>query len=766
MTKANLVVVESAAKARTIEKFLGKRYTVRACLGHVRDLPKSTLGVDVEHDFAPKYLIPREKREIVNRLKEEARNAERIYLATDPDREGEAIAWHLVSALELDNRRVKRIEFHEITKSAIQAALAHPRDIDDRRVNAQQARRVLDRLVGYRLSPLLWAKVRRGLSAGRVQSVALRLVVDREREIEAFVSQEYWSIEAELARRGERRRRTKRDLFRAALVERNGEKVDLKTEADARAIVQDLENSEFRVLTVRRSERSRNPAAPFTTSTLQQEASRKLGFTAQRTMRVAQQLYEGVDIGAGETVGLITYMRTDSTNVAQSAVEEVRQVIAARYGAEFLEPKPRVYKTRSRLAQEAHEAIRPTLAARTPEELRPYLSAEQFKLYDLIWKRFVASQMASAKFDVTTVEIEATAAGRPTYRLRATGSVLKFAGFLSVYSEGRDDNEVDDEARQPLPELNAGDPLDLVRVIPEQHFTQPPPRYTEATLVKALEEKGIGRPSTYAPILQTIQERHYVEKIDRRFHPTELGKIVNDLLVENFPKIVDVDFTANLEEKLDDVARGEQDWVPVVRDFYEPFEARLEQVSADLPRVSVPAELTDEQCEKCGKPMAIKLGRYGRFLACTGFPECRNAKPLLQKIGVACPECGGDLVERRGGKSRRLFYGCAHYPTCNFRTWARPVAEPCPRCGYLQVEAGKDKLRCLKCEPVPDQRRRRREPVPASSSAAPGADTGQAAPAANGRGVAPRSNGRGRASRRPVGTTAQGGRVVSGSRAR
>lgn len=766
MTKANLVVVESAAKARTIEKFLGKRYTVRACLGHVRDLPKSTLGVDVEHDFAPKYLIPREKREVVNRLKEEAKNAERIYLATDPDREGEAIAWHLVSALELDNRRVKRIEFHEITKSAIQAALAHPRDIDDRRVNAQQARRVLDRLVGYRLSPLLWAKVRRGLSAGRVQSVALRLVVDREREIEAFVSQEYWSIEAELARRGARGRRTKRDLFRAALVERNGEKVDLKTEADARAIVEDLENSEFRVLTVRRSERSRNPAAPFTTSTLQQEASRKLGFTAQRTMRVAQQLYEGVDMGAGETVGLITYMRTDSTNVAQSAVDEVRQVIAARYGAEFLEPKPRVYKTRSRLAQEAHEAIRPTLAARTPEELRPYLSAEQFKLYDLIWKRFVASQMASAKFDVTTVEIEATAAGRPTYRLRATGSVLKFAGFLSVYSEGRDDNEADDEARQPLPELNAGDPLDLVRVVPEQHFTQPPPRYTEATLVKALEEKGIGRPSTYAPILQTIQERHYVEKIDRRFHPTELGKIVNDLLVENFPNIVDVDFTANLEEKLDDVARGEQDWVPVVRDFYEPFEARLEQVSADLPRVSVPAELTDEQCEKCGKPMAIKLGRYGRFLACTGFPECRNAKPLLQKIGVACPECGGDLVERRGGKSRRLFYGCAHYRTCNFRTWARPVAEPCPRCGYLQVEAGRDKLRCLKCEPAPDQRRRRREPAPAGSSATPGADTGQAAPAVNGRGVASRANGRGRTSRRPVGTTAQGGRVVSGSRAR
>jgi DNA topoisomerase I len=705
VAKGNLVVVESVAKARTIEKFLGRQYRVRACLGHVRDLPKSALGVDVEHDFAPKYLVPKEKKEVVKALKSEAKDAQTVYLATDPDREGEAIAWHLVSALGLEDRPVRRIEFHEVTRGAVQEALAQPRGIDSKRVDAQQARRVLDRLVGYRLSPLLWAKVRPGLSAGRVQSVALRLVVDREREIERFEPVEYWSLEAELAKRPSNGHRGKADTFRAAMVERNGEKLQLNNQAETDAVLADLEGAAYRVADVRRTERSRNPAAPFTTSTLQQEASRKLGFTAKRTMQVAQQLYEGVDLGQRETVGLITYMRTDSTNVAESAVREVRDLIAAKYGRDYLEPSPRVYRTRSRLAQEAHEAIRPTLAARQPDDLKPYLTREQFRLYELIWKRFVASQMASARFDVTTVDVEAAAPGKPRYLFRASGSVLRFAGFLTVYIEGRDDGEIDEDGKQRLPELSAGEPLDLLRLIPEQHFTQPPPRYTEATLVKALEEKGIGRPSTYAPILSTIRDRQYVEMVDKRFQPAELGLIVNDLLVEHFPNIVDVEFTAGLEEKLDDVARGEQAWVPVVRTFYDPFEQRLERVSADIPRVKVPAEITEERCEKCGSFMAIKLGRFGRFLACTAFPNCRNAKPILTRTGVECPECGGDLVEKRGGKAKRVFFGCANYPTCSFSTWSRPVPERCPRCGWIQVQAGRDKVRCLRCEPEPEQRR-------------------------------------------------------------
>jgi DNA topoisomerase-1 len=726
VAKGNLVVVESAAKARTVEKFLGSRYSVRACLGHVRDLPKSALGVDVEHDFAPKYLVPKDRRDVVKKLKSDAKGAEAIYLATDPDREGEAIAWHLVSALELDDRPVRRIEFHEVTKGAIEEAMAHPRGIDLKRVDAQQARRVLDRLVGYRLSPLLWSKVRRGLSAGRVQSVAVRLVVDREREIQAFQPVEYWTLEADLAKQADGRAQPDRETFRAKMVERNGEKVSLGNQAETDSVVADLHGAEYRVRDVRKTERSRGPSAPFTTSTLQQEASRKLGFTARQTMRVAQQLYEGIDVGEGETVGLITYMRTDSTTVAESAVREVRQLIVRKYGQQFLEPTPRAYRTRSRLAQEAHEAIRPTLAGRLPDELRPYLARDQLRLYDLIWKRFVASQMAAARFDVTTIDVDAVGLTKPSYLFQATGSVMRFAGFRTVYIEGRDDGDLDDEGRQRLPDLDANEPLDLLQLIPEQHFTQPPPRYTEATLVKALEEKGIGRPSTYAPILSTIQDRQYVERIEKRFQPTELGLVVNDLLVEHFPGIVDVEFTAGLEEKLDDVARGEQAWVPLVKDFYEPFDATVERVRAATPRVKVPDEITDEQCDKCSRPMAIKLGRFGRFLACTGFPECRNAKPLLNKVGVDCPECGGDLVERRGGRSKRLFFGCANYPTCSFSTPYRPVPEPCPRCGWLQVRAGRDKVRCLRCEPGPERR-----PVRSADSAA-GAGGGQRA-AAGGR---------------------------------
>jgi DNA topoisomerase-1 len=768
VARGNLVVVESVAKARTIERFLGKQYSVRACLGHVRDLPKSALGVDVEHDFAPKYLVPKEKKEVVKALKSAAQGAQTVYLATDPDREGEAIAWHLVAALGLEEKPVRRIEFHEVTRGAVQEALDHPRRIDDKRVDAQQARRVLDRLVGYSLSPLLWAKVRPGLSAGRVQSVALRLVVDREREIERFQPVEYWTIHADLSKQG---RRAEAERFRAELVERDGKKLQVevgadgdgngkgrsvtgfKNQAEAEAALDDLQGAQYRVADVRRTERTRGPAAPFTTSTLQQEASRKLGFTAKRTMQVAQQLYEGVDIGERETVGLITYMRTDSTTIAESAVREVRELISAKYGRDFLAPEARVFRTRSRLAQEAHEAIRPTLAARTPDSLRTRLTNDQRRLYDLIWKRFVATQMASARFDVTTVDVSATTPGRPLYLFRVVGSVLRFAGFLSVYIEGRDDGEVDDDGRQRLPELSPGDPLDLLKLLDEQHFTQPPPRYTEATLVKALEEKGIGRPSTYAPILSTIQDRLYVEKIEKRFQPTELGLVVNDLLVEHFPDIVDVEFTAGLEEKLDDVARGEQAWVPLVRAFYEPFEAIVDRVSADIPRVKVEPEITDQVCEKCGRFMAIRIGKFGRFLGCIGFPECRNAKPILSKLGVECPECGGDLVERRGGRSKRLFFGCANFPTCSFSTWARPVADPCPRCGWLQVQAGRERVRCLRCDPQPEQRRT--------------ASGGRSA--ADGRTAGLRPTGRRKSTPRRPGAgrrPSAGGKVVSGSRAR
>jgi DNA topoisomerase-1 len=776
VAKTNLVVVESVAKARTIEKFLGRQYTVRACLGHVRDLPKSALGVDVEHDFTPKYLIPKEKKDVVKSLKGEAKTADTIYLATDPDREGEAIAWHLLSALDVGDKPVRRIEFHEVTKGAIQEALANPRGIDVKRVDAQQARRVLDRLVGYKLSPLLWAKVRPGLSAGRVQSVAVRLVVDREREIEAFQAVEYWTLEAELTKQRGSGRPNKTDTFRAAVVERDGHKLlvdvgaddeagDSKrrtvagfaSQAEAESALADLERASYRVADVRRTERSRNPAAPFTTSTLQQEANRKLGFNARRTMRVAQQLYEGVDLGRRETVGLITYMRTDSVTVAASAVEEVRGLIVSRYGEEFLEPRPRVYKTRSRMAQEAHEAIRPTLAAQQPDDLRAHLTPEQFRLYDLIWKRFVASQMASARFDVTTVDVEANAPEKPRYLFRASGSILKFPGFLSVYREGRDDGEVDEDGRPRLPELSVDELLQLLQLLPEQHFTQPPARYTEATLVKALEEKGIGRPSTYAPILSTIQDRGYVELLEKRFEPTELGLIVNDLLVEQFPEIVNVEFTAELEEKLDDVAKGEEPWVPVVRSFYEPFDEKLEKVRDLVERRKLPAELTDEVCEKCGEhQMAIKLGRYGKFLACTGFPACRNAKPILTKAGVACPDCGGDLVERRGGKSKRLFFGCANYPACSFSTWYRPVMEPCPRCGWLQVEAGREKVRCLRCDPGPEQRRSgttaARRSVATTTAGSAAKRDGRASPR--------------RGASRPKAARAKGGKVVGRTGAR
>ncbi len=740
MAKRNLVVVESAAKARTIEKFLGREYTVRASLGHVRDLPTSKLGVDVEHGFEPQYVVPKERREIVKRLKSEARSADSVLLATDPDREGEAIAWHLVSALGVDgDKPVSRIEFHEITREAVLNALQHPRQIDVKRVDAQQARRVLDRLIGYPVSNFLGRKIRRGLSAGRVQSVAVRMVVDREREITAFVPVEYWSLDAELQKRLDGARAG--GSFLAGLTERDGQKIDLHTGVEAATVQRDLDGATWAVVEVKEREQQRHPAAPFTTSTLQQEASRKLSFTAKRTMAVAQQLYEGVAIGGGEAVGLITYMRTDSVNVAESAQVEVREYIRSKYGADLAPPAARVHKTRSRLAQEAHEAIRPTSVYREPGELKPYLSTEQLRLYELIWKRFVASQMSSARFDVTTVVVETSAVARPPYRFRATGSRITFRGFLSLYFEGRDDEAIEDEDRQPLPALSVGEPLDLVALKPEQHFTQPPARYTEATLVKALEERGIGRPSTYAPTLSTILDRGYVDRDGKKLRPTDLGMTVNDLLVSQFGDIVDPDFTATMEDKLDEVAQGKRLWVPVVEEFYKPLTEDLRRAEAEVERLRPLEVPTDEVCSE-GHPMVIKEGRFGKFLACTRYPEHKETRPLAdelppdapaeqcshgvpmqlrtgrfgpfytsthdcgetktyaRRIGVLCPVDGGEILEKRSKKGR-VFYSCGNWPRCEWVSWNRPIPEPCPQCGGIQVDMGRGRLRCLKHEGEP-----------------------------------------------------------------
>ncbi|PWH19156.1 MAG: type I DNA topoisomerase [Ardenticatenia bacterium] len=707
-----LVIVESPAKARTVGKFLGSGYTVKASVGHVRDLLRSQLSVDVEHDFAPRYRVPKEKRQIVEELKAAVKRAPEVYLATDPDREGEAIAWHLMEAAEIPPQAARRVVFHEITQQAIQEAFSHPQQIDMNRVNAQQARRILDRLVGYKLSPLLWEKVRNRTSAGRVQSVAVRLIVEREREIAAFVPEEYWSIAAELARRV-----AERPSFIAKLVKIAGQAVELKNQAAVQPVLEELERSLYLVVDVRRGERRRKPAPPFTTSTMQQEASRRLGFTAARTMRIAQQLYEGIDLGAEGSVGLITYMRTDSTNVAIAAQEEARAFIAARYGPTALPPTPPIYKTKAKGAQEAHEAIRPTSVLREPEKVKPFLSAEQWRLYTLIWQRFVASQMAPAIYDTMTVEVAADPAWHETtfaseafqstarwerlaaearYLLRASGSRVRVPGFLAVYEESRDEDATPEEGEQMLPEVHVGELLDLVRLLPEQHFTQPPPRYTEATLVRALEEYGIGRPSTYAPIISTIQERGYVTSVDRRLYPTELGFIVNDLLVEHFPDIVNVDFTARMEEDLDRIARGEQEWVPVLRAFYTPFEQALQRAERLMAKVEMAEPLTGENCERCGHPMVVKWGRFGKFIACSNYPACRNTKPYLEKTGATCPQCGGDLVERRT-RRKRIFYGCANYPTCNFTSWKRPLPQPCPECGGLLVVANQRTAQCLQC---------------------------------------------------------------------
>jgi DNA topoisomerase-1 len=645
-------------------------------MGHIKDLPKSQLGVNVEDNFAPRYIVIKGKGPLIKELKDAARKASSVYMATDPDREGEAISWHLSEVLRPVNSSIHRIEFHEVTKEAVRRALRHPRQVNQNLVNAQQARRILDRLVGYKLSPLLWRKIRGGLSAGRVQSVAVRLIVDREREIEAFVPQEFWSITGNFIT-GDGQ------AFSARLVSRDGERFGgpsdegvavIATEAQALALADAARQQAYAVGEVRRKEQARNPSPPFTTSTLQQEANRRLGFSATRTMAVAQQLYEGLDIGDAGTVGLITYMRTDSVRVAASAQHEAREFIARSFGEAYMPERPRQYRSR-RDAQDAHEAIRPTSLARTPDRLKPYLRSDQFRLYRLIWERFLASQMASAILDTLSVDI---AGGG--FLFRATGSRVKFPGFLILYRESADDGEGDGEGW--LPSLMAGDEVTLSQVVPAQHFTQPPPRYTEATLVRALEERGIGRPSTYAPTIETIKKRGYVSTRERRLVPTEIARTVTDLLVEHFPEIVDVDFTAGMEEDLDRVEEGRADWLNVVRAFYEPFERTLQRADAHIPVIEMPEVEMGEPCPQCGRPLVRKHGRFGEFIACSGYPECRYTRPV--GIGVACPRCGADLVARRTRRGR-TFYGCSAYPGCSFTVWDEPSGQPCPRCGSLMV---------------------------------------------------------------------------------
>lgn len=752
-----LVIVESPAKARTVGQILGSKYVVTASQGHVRDLPKGKMGVDLKQDFAPTYVTLRDKAPLVKEIKQAGDAADRIYLATDPDREGEAISWHLQTAAGWDETAAnppQRVVFHEITKDAVQAAFQHPRPIDMQLVNAQQARRILDRLVGYQLSPLLGKRVQRGLSAGRVQSVALRLVTDREQEIDDFVPVESWTLDAQLHKETDPPH--KLELFPAALhsVKGSRSRLNIPVEAEARRYEAELQDAAYTVAEVRKREVRQRPAAPFTTSTLQQEAGRKLRFTAQRTMSVAQQLYEGLNIGREGSVGLITYMRTDSTQVAQTAVQEARDYIRAKYGADYLPAQPRAYRARSKAAQEAHEAIRPTAIGRDPESLKPYLTPEQYRLYNLIWARMLASQMADARSDATTVDIDAAcrpvAAASDTpgtvYNFRATGSVLKFPGFRTLYLESRDEEDAAENANA-LPELAVGNRLNCQSLTANQHFTQPPPRFTEATLVKAMEEKGIGRPSTYAPTIAVLLNRNYVVKEQNRLHPTDLGKTVSELLIQFFADLMNPDFTSQMEEKLDEISQGERDWIPMLWDFYTPFARDLDTANANMPNVKPADQETDELCDQCGSPMVIKTGRYGQFMACTGYPQCRNTRPLKTAengaengesaaaaettdevcdkcgqamviktgrygkflactgypackaarplpTGAACPKCGGDLVERRG--RGRAFYGCNRYPECDFTINRRPLPDPCPECNGLMAET-RDGAACTSC---------------------------------------------------------------------
>ena len=668
--KKTLVIVESPAKAKTIEKYLGKKYMVRASMGHLRDLPKSQFGIDVENDFAPKYINIRGKGDLIKALKKDAKNADKVYLASDPDREGEAIAWHLSFILGLNPEEDCRIVFNEITKPAIQEAVKHPRGINIDQVDAQQARRMLDRIVGYKLSPLLWRKVRKGLSAGRVQSVTVKLICDREKEIQAFESVEYWTV-------GMKLRKDKSAMFDAELTHVDGEKLDLHDEKNTTALVEDFQKQQLIVDKVKKSERKRKPAAPFTTSSLQQDAARKLGFTSRKTMMLAQQLYEGIELGRHGATGLITYMRTDSTRLSDVALNDARVFIGEQFGEDYLPAKANVYVT-GKKAQDAHEAIRPTDVNITPESVEKYLNKDQLKLYTLIWQRFTASQMVPAVYDTMSIQIKAGS----RYQAKAAGSKLKFAGFTAVYAGAETTKKEKDVL---LPDLAEGDELNIARMLPQQHFTEPPPRYNDASLVKTLEEKEIGRPSTYAPIIETIQARGYVQRIDKHFQPTELGFVVVDMLKEYFKDIVDVKFTADLENELDEIAEGKVEKNHLLKEFYDPFAVTLEKADEAIGHVELPEEVSDVPCDICGRMMVVKQGRYGKFLACPGFPDCRNTKPLLVDTGVKCPKCGGSIVERKSHRGRK-FYGCKNYPECDYTTWDQPLQEKCPTCGAFMLK--------------------------------------------------------------------------------
>ncbi|SEP56788.1 type I DNA topoisomerase [Piscibacillus halophilus] len=680
-----LVIVESPAKAKTIERYLGKKYSVKASMGHVIDLPKSQTGIDVENNFEPRYITVRGKGPILNELKKAAKKAKKVYLAADPDREGEAIAWHLAHTLNIEEDESCRVVFNEITKDAVKSSFKNPRSINMNLVNAQQARRVLDRLVGYNISPLLWKKVKKGLSAGRVQSVAVKMIIDRENEIKNFVPEEYWSITGQF-------QKGKKD-FEAKFYGTNGEKQELKSKDDVDAILNRMNGQKFEVKKVNKRERKRNPSLPFTTSSLQQEAFRKLNFRAKKTMMIAQQLYEGINLGGREgTTGLITYMRTDSTRISETAKSEARDWINEQYGKDFLGPNRKAKNSEG--AQDAHEAIRPTSPKRAPSNIKDKLSRDQYRLYKLIWERFMASQMAPAVLDTVTAHL-----WNNDVEFRASGSQIKFKGFMKLYVEGTDDQKK--EENKILPPLKEGDVVEADEINPDQHFTQPPPRYTEARLVKTLEEKGIGRPSTYAPTLDTIQRRGYVALDNRRFVPTELGEIVNDLLKEYFPEIINVEFTVKMEQDLDNIEEGSKEWREIIGIFYEDFEKRLEKAEEEIEKVEVRDEPAGVTCENCGHEMVYKMGRYGKFLACSNFPDCRNTKPILKEIGVKCPKCKeGNVVERKS-KKRRTFYGCDRFPDCDFVSWDKPIERPCPKCSSLLVEKKKKKgtqITCTECD--------------------------------------------------------------------
>lgn len=678
----NLVIVESPAKAKTIERFLGKNYKVAATIGHVRDLPKSSLGIDIDNEFKPKYITIRGKGPIIQELKKEAKKSKKVYLATDPDREGEAISWHLANILGIDDKEKVRVEFNEITKDAILNAMKRPRSIDQNLVDAQQARRILDRLVGYKISPLLWRKIRKGLSAGRVQSVAVKLICDREEEIKNFKPEEYWSIKAELNKDKE----TFIANFYGEYIKGKETKIELKNKEEVDRVLNNLDPNNFFVESVKKGSKRRNPNPPYTTSTLQQDASKKLGFSTKKTMMIAQQLYEGINIKGEGSVGLITYIRTDSTRVSPEAVKNAGKFIVDKYGKKYFNGGNSYLNKSKKDSQDAHEGIRPTSISREPILIKDSLTTDQYKLYKLIWERFISSQMTQAIFDTLTVGIRSK-----NFIFKASGSKLVFDGFLKIYNSGDDDDK-----DNRMPNLEVNDKLNVKEIIPNQHFTQPPARYTEASLIKTLEELGIGRPSTFSPTIATILSRNYVTLEKRYFVPTELGILVNDLLIEYFKDVINEEFTAELEEELDEIAEGQLSWVEVVKGFYDNFSQILEKAEEEIQEIVIEDEVTDVICEKCGRNMVVKIGRFGKFLACPGYPECKNTKPILDELDIKCPNCDGNLVKRRT-KNRRIFYGCNNYPNCDFVSWDEPVKEKCPNCGSLMTKKKNKKENIIKC---------------------------------------------------------------------